>query len=197
MRLFIGIFPEKDSLDYLRDYMRLYSGFKRNLKFAPVDQLHITLKYIGSNVSDNSKELIRKHLYSNQSQVGETDIDFNKLQFGFKYDSFPRILMANVKVNDKLLDAADNYHEIIKSLKLRDTIRVKGKFSSTYHVTLGRLKENASRSSGKSLKQFTEEINNSPKFEPHSFIAKEAYLVESVVKPGKPVTYRKLEKLNL
>ncbi len=194
MRLFIGIFPPKETLDVLRDYLRLYSGHKRNLRPSPVDQMHITLKYIGSNVSEDSYELIRKQIFSTQKATGPVEININALQFGFKYDTFPRVLMANVEATDSLIDASDHFHELIKDLKLKDTIRVKGRFSKTFHVTLARLKENASKSTGKSIKKYTSELND---YETSSFIANEAYLVESIVRPGKPVIYKKRDKINL
>ncbi len=194
MRLFVGIFPPKEVLDTFRDYLRLYSGQKRNLKFAPVDQMHLTLKYIGGNVSEDSYEIIKGQLLSTQKTTGLVDIKINSLKFGFKYDSFPRVLMAQVETTDSLADAADHFHEEIKNLKLKDTIRVKGRFSSTFHITLARLKDSASRSVGKAVQNHTLSLKNYPK---DAFVASEAFLVESIIRTGKPVLYKKLEKIAL
>ncbi|MCA9380635.1 RNA 2',3'-cyclic phosphodiesterase [Candidatus Dojkabacteria bacterium] len=193
MRLFIGIFPPKEVLDDLRDALRRFEKHKRNLKSAPVDQMHITLKYIGSNVSEYSYDVIRKNLMNNQKFLDNPiEVNFQKLQFGFRFDKVPRVLMAQIDNSDSLLDAVNFYHSEIKELKLKDTIRQKGRFSDDFHVTLARLKDTAAKSTAKNIKDFTDKLNG---IEIKPFKKNEAYLVESIIRPGKPVVYKKLERL--
>ena len=193
MRLFIGIFPPKEVLDDLRDALRRFEKHKRNLKSAPIDQMHITLKYIGSNVSESSYGIIRKDLLNNQKFLDNPiEVNFQKLQFGFRFDQIPRILMAQVDNTDSLLDSVDFYHERIKELKLKDTIRLKGRFSEDFHVTLARLKDTVARSVAKNIKEYTDNLKD---VKIKSFSVDEAYLVESIIRPGKPVVYKKLERL--
>lgn len=192
MRLFIGIFPPKEVLDDLRDALRRFEKHKRNLNPAPVDQMHITLKYIGSNVTPHSYEVIKDNLLKNQRFLeNPIEVNFQKLQFGFKFDKVPRVLMAQIENSDSLLDAAAFYHSAIKNLKLKDTIRLKGRFSDDYHVTLSRLKDTATKSTAKQIKEFTENLKD---VELKSFSTNEAFLVESIMRPGKPVIYKKLER---
>jgi 2'-5' RNA ligase len=186
MKLFVGIVPPKETLDELRDALRLYNKHKRSLVTPPIDQFHITLKYIGGNVSEQSYEIIQNALNSRQSEFGPVKVDLSGLQFGFAHDSFPKVLMASVGNNDEIQDVANHYHQIIKDLKLKDTIRIKGKFSTTFHITLARIKPNAPRSTAKQIKRFT----NSLEVEPFSpFTVDTSYLIESIVRPAKPVLY--------
>lgn len=193
MRLFIAALPSKETLDGLRDVLRKYDKFKRNLKVPPVDQLHITLKYIGSKVSENSYEIIREELKRYEHNIGACDVEFDGVKFGFSFDRDPRILMADVVASDGLLNLSNSFHELVKNLKLRDTIRYKGKYSNDFHITLARLKETATRSSGKELKAHTAQS----KFKISGFKIEEVFLIESSFsKSGQPV-YKKLEKIIL
>jgi len=193
MRLFIGLFPPKEILDELRDVIRKYAKHKRNLKFIPVDQLHITLKYIGNNVSEQSFEIIMDELDRlNRNLGGASNIEMNNISFGFPKDTFPKYLLANVKTNSDIKFLGDEFHNFIKVLKLRDTYRRKIRSQNDYHITLARLKKSANKSNAKLIQSDTRNKNLSKLSD---FEATEAYLVQSIVKRGKPVKYQKLKRV--
>lgn len=194
MRVFIGVFPPKEVLDKLRDSLRFFAKQKRNLKPIAIDQMHITLKYIGAKVDPESVDIISNELKRLQGNFGKFIAKPTKLQFGFKYDKFPKILMVDIENNDDILNTANRFHSAVRELGLYDTIRVKGKFSNDFHITLARLKDNATRSSAKIVKSITDQ-HQSLKYD--SFEVKEAFLVESIVTPSGVPVYRKIDSFKL
>jgi 2'-5' RNA ligase len=194
MRVFIGVFPPKEVLDKLRDSLRFFAKQKRNLKPIAIDQMHITLKYIGAKVAPESVDTIASELKRLQGNFGKFKAIPTKLQYGFKYDKFPKVLMVDIENTTDLLSTADRFHYAIKELGLYDTIRVKGKFSNDFHVTLARLKDNATRSSAKIISQIT---NDHKIIKYDSFDVTEAFLMESLVVQGQPPIYRKIDSFKL
>jgi 2'-5' RNA ligase len=195
MRLFFAIFPPKEIRDQMRDALRLYSKQKQNLVNLPVDQMHITLKYIGPKVSRNSFEIIDSYLEDlRNAQFPKPEIKFSKITFGFERETYPKLLIARIEENDKLVDLASIFHSYIRELKLRDTITWKKYSENTFHMTLSRLKASTAKSASKQLKEFTKNVEFE---ELGSFVPDYVYLVESENVEGKPNKYRKLEQIKL
>lgn len=193
MRLFVALFPPKEYLDYLRDVTRKFQKQKRNLKLVPTDQLHVTLKYIGGKVHENSFELIRDELASHAGSYGKVQLELTNLAFGFSFEKFPKILLHHVKTTDSLLEVSNSVHSYIQSLKLRDTIRRKNRYANSFHITLARLKENSTKSTAKLLSSNVKNISL-PK--PPAIEMDEMWLVESIMGKGTP-QYKRLEKISL
>lgn len=193
MRLFLAIIPPKNVLDQLRDVQRNFSKDKRNLKNIPVDQLHVTLKFLGSNVSEASRDLIVDTLRGYEGSLKDAEVTLNSIQFGFPHQTFPKILMANVESTNSLVSLSNDVHEIIKNLKLRDTIRWKDRHSENFHISLSRLKLNATKSTARSLATKAKTMKL-PQFQ--SFIAEEFFLIESSTDKGM-IIYRKIERFKL
>lgn len=193
MRLFVALFPPKEYLDYLREVSRSLNKHKRNLKFTPTDQLHITLKFVGSSVSTQSYEIIRDLLISNVKTFGAVDVEISGVSFGFPKERFPKILIAKIKSTQSLINLSDNVHLMIQDLKLKDTIRRKNRYASNFHVSIARLKDNATKSTASNLKSDVKNINIPL---PPRIKLTEMYLVESNLSPKGPV-YKKLERIEL
>ncbi len=193
MRLFLAIYPPKNVLDQLRDSVREFAKHKRNLKLTPIDQLHLTLKFIGPGVSERSKELISEALKAWEGSLGQVEVSIDKIQFGFPKQDFPTLLIAKAKSTDSLINLNTNVHSIFKELQLRDTINWKEKYDENFHVTLARLKKTATKSSGNEIKEKIKTMEQ-PIFD--SFIGEEMYLVESIIEDNTH-TYKKLEKIKL
>ena len=62
MRLFIALYPTKEYLDYFRDVMRAFAKEKRNLKPIDIEQVHLTLRFVGAKVSGASKNAIANEI---------------------------------------------------------------------------------------------------------------------------------------
>lgn len=196
MRLFLAVFPTKEQLDYLRDMLRRFDKQKRNLIKTPVDQLHITLKFLSSNVSEHSKNLIVDELLRHQGSFTKPVIEIDKLTYGFPKEFFPKILMAKLKPHQELNSLVDEVHAIVKSLKLRDTKRWKGKYPYNHHITLARLKYTATKSTAKLLYSHTLNLPGIVPPKPH--ISEEMYLVKSETEGNTSnPKYTRLEKIRL
>jgi 2'-5' RNA ligase len=194
MKLFIGIFPPKEILDELRDALRIFDKQKRNLKNIPVDQMHITLKFIGSLVSEESKGIIVDEFRSMEGRFGSLDIKLRNLHFGFSRDTFPKILFTAIETTPQLKDLVDQIHQVIKELKLRDTIRWKEHQRTDYHITMARLKRTATKSTAKLIQSKAKNTNKDFNIK---FKATEMYLVESIISQDNSPVYRKIERISL
>lgn len=192
-RLFLGIFPPDDYSDYFARVIKFYDKEKRNLKPLPVNQMHVTLKFIGANVGEHSKDLILETLMKYEGQYSKPKIELNGISFGFSYQKDPRIIMAKVEDNNELDILSDEVHLVVKSLKRKDTIRWKEKKSKDFHVSIARLKESATRSSGKEISKLTKILDLK---EPEPFYPTEMFLMQSIIQPG-IVSYRKLAAIKL
>ncbi|BCX14075.1 MAG: RNA 2',3'-cyclic phosphodiesterase [Candidatus Dojkabacteria bacterium] len=193
MRLFIAVFPPKEYLEYFRNVARLFNKQKRNLKFVPTDQLHITLKFLGNSVSENSYNIIRESLVENSHSFKPVNIELSDISFGFPKERFPKILLSKVKSTESLVGLSDEIHNLTQALKLKDTIRRKNRYANNFHVTLARLKDNAQKSTAKNIKSMTENINLQ---KPEPIEIDEFYIVESIINQ-KGVSYKKLDRFTL
>ncbi len=193
MRLFIGIFPPKEYLDYFRDVMREFAKEKRNLKPINIEQVHLTLRFVGNKVSSGSKNVLAQALLQNAHQYPKPVIHMESLDFGFSYQDDPRILMATITANHELDTLVHTLHKQIRDIKREDTIQWKERNDDNYHMSVARLKEAATRSTGRDIKDILHSITLPL---PVDFTPEEMYLVESQVERSGP-TYRKLEKIEL
>lgn len=193
MRLFLAIFPPKEHLDYFRDTLRHYNKQKRNLIPVPPEQTHLTLRFIGTKVFGESKDLIVTNLKKIESELTAPEIKIEEIRYGFKKQTFPRILMANIEETDSLVNLNNSVHEVIRNLKRKDTIYWREKYSNDFHITIARLKNSATKSTAKEIKSLTLGFKLIP---PKSFIASEMYLMQSIPTNDGNI-YKKLEKFTL
>ncbi len=192
-RLFVGIFPPQEYIAYFRDILRKFDKEKRNLRNVSVDQMHITMKFIGAHVTEASKDLIWEEIQRHKGNYPKPEIKVDRLQFGFHYQTEPHVVMAHIAENQELKDLTNILHGLIRSLRLKDTIRWKEKGSNEFHVSLTRLRPKASKSLGKSVKEISKQIDIAA---PPPFIADHLDFVESKITPTGPV-YRKLGSVEL
>jgi 2'-5' RNA ligase len=158
MRLFLAIYPTKQFLDYFRDVKRGLDKEKRNLRYVDPERLHVTLKFIGSDVTSATKNLISVELQRHAGSYPKPEIAIDDVALGFAYQDDPRVVMANIKANDELDELVGSLHRYIRELKRRDTIRWKERNDASYHVSLARLKPAATRSSGRSVDTLIENL---------------------------------------
>jgi 2'-5' RNA ligase len=194
MRLFIAIFPPKEYTRYFADVYKKFDKQKRNLKPINMEQLHITLKFIGANVSEGSKDLILETLQSFEGQFSKPSISIKKIQFGFDRQTDPKHLLADIEASKDLVQLSDEVHGVVKALKKRDTIRWKDKHFNDFHITIARMKQTATKSTGRQIKNLVPLAQAIPIPEP--FIPEYMELMESVIRETGPV-YRKIGSIKL
>jgi 2'-5' RNA ligase len=193
MRLFIALYPTKEYLDYFRDVMREFAKEKRNLKQLNLEQIHLTLRFVGGKVSPGSKQALAKSLLQHAHQYPKPLIHMESLDFGFKHQDNPRILLASIKANRELDQLIHMLHKQIRDLKRDDTIQWKERIDDNQHISIARLKDAATRSTGRDIKQI---LSNVHLPYPPDFVATEMYLVESKLTRTGPI-YQKLERIEL
>lgn len=192
-RLFVGIFPPEEYFDYFAKVIKSFDKQKRNLRNLPVDQMHVTLKFIGANVGEDSKNLLIDAFKRYEGQFSKPEINISKIQFGFPHQTDPRIIMAKVDNNEELDTLADEVHLVVRSLRRRDTIRWKEKKAKDFHISITRLKEAATRSSGKEISKIAKVLRME---HPEPFKPTEMFLMQSIISPGS-VAYKKLASIKL
>lgn len=195
MRLFLAIYPPKEVLDYIRMVTRELDKEKRNLRYIPIDQIHLTAKFFGARVSVSSKQKIAKEFLRHAGSFPKPVIEISGVQLGFHRQQKPRVVLLNVENDSGLDEFVDFAHRTTRALKLRDTIKWKQKDLHDHHISVARLKDAAiNNSSIRRAKQLVKSIDITP---PEPFEATEAYLVKSTLSSkGKPV-YEKMEKIIL
>lgn len=194
MRLFLAVYPPKEYLDYCRDVVRKFAKEKRNLQAAPIDQIHVTMRYIGPRVSDAHADSLIEEFKQHQGNFGKAELKMKRVQFGFPYQKDPKIVLVDLEDNDSLQSITDSAHGLIKKFKYRDTITWKERKKNDYHMTLARLKPTATRKQGKFVQSIVTEIP-SPELEPVT--VEDMYFVESVIQRGSTPKYRRLERIKL
>lgn len=194
MKLFIALFPSKEVLDNLRDSRRKYTKFKRHFNYIPIDQLHVTLKYLGNKVSEFSYEQIVLELKKHEGNYGPVEVTVKGVQFGFPKQSSPRVLMAKVVGTDEMSKLAEVIHNLIRNLRFRDVINFRRRYGKNYHITLARSTDRTSRNIVKSI------ISDSANYkttELGTFTATEMAIVSSDFSFTKGVTYKVLDIIKL
>lgn len=194
LRLFLGIFPPEDHIAYFREVTRALDKEKRNLSYAPLDQIHLTVNFIGSEVSYNSKDILLNELERLSGRFIKPEIKVSGVQFGFDYQQDPKHVLVTIEQNKDLRDLYNSIHNVIKDLRLIDTIRWKGKNSGNFHFTIGRTKLKKSRSLGRDVKELVDKVNVPL---PEPFIPEYMDLVESKVTPNGGPVYRKIGRIKL
>lgn len=194
MRLFIGIFPPKEILDTLRDISREYSKQKNNLKFLPIDQLHINVKFIGPSVSEQSKNAIIDDFERFKGTFGSFEVKIKDIKYGFRKDTFPKYLVANVEQNPNLENISKILHQGVKDLRFDDTILWRERYVNDFHITLAKLKSTATSSTAKQIKRLTESLNIQ---DIPAFKVEYLFFVESYYIRGKGPFYRKLHSIRI
>ena len=194
MRLFLAIFPPKEYIKYFAEVYRKFDKQKRNLKPTPYDQVHLTLKFIGANVSEPSRDKLIEIFERFNGQYTKPEIKIESIKFGFDRQRDPRYLIANIEENQSLIDLSNEIHGLIKSLKLKDTVRWKEKYTNDFHITLARMKNTATKSSGKEIGKLSEFANEIPY--PLAFTPITFDVMESVMKIDGP-SYRKIASIKI
>ena len=174
-RLFIAIMPDKKTRDYLRDAIRVLTKYSRNLRFVNVEQLHMTLQFLGNNVTDESLEQIISRLKS--IDTNGITIQMAALHFGFKGQTHPSVLFWEVEDNDKLKQLTKEVHTYVQELKLEDIKKQKDHSKLIHHITLARTKRTFSHNE---VKKLMEKFNKDFTQEPPAFSPAEFVIMQSV-----------------
>lgn len=177
-RVFLAIVPPVEVRSLLRDYNRSLKKHARNFRFVSIEQLHITLQFIGNGVSGYSLETLIENITNVTSDKKSFDLTFDTLHFGFPGQNIPHLLFYSVTPSDDLKELVSVVHETNKELKLPDTNKKKDHSKLINHLTIARTKNDSNRSFGREIQQELKNLN----FKPITFKVNEFHLVSSVFK---------------
>ena len=162
--------------DYLRDAIRVLSKANRNLRFVPIDQLHLTLQFIGMMVSTPSLNLISERLKT--LSVPKPHIRLTDMNFGFPGQQNASVLFWDLDHDNNLVQATKDIHNAIQGLELNDIKPTKDQAKLIHHITLARTQRTFSkREVAKLLENFERNFNReAPEFEATEYVIIESML---------------------
>jgi 2'-5' RNA ligase len=177
-RVFLAIIPPAEIRAMLRDYNRSLKKHARNFRFVSIEQVHITLQFIGNGVSGHSLESLVENISNVTHDMNSFELTFDNIHFGFPGQNIPHLLYYSVIPSEDLKELVSIVHETNKELKLPDTNKKKDHSKLINHLTVARTKSDSNRSFGREIQG---EIKNL-KFKPITFKVEEFHLVSSVFK---------------
>lgn len=190
-RLFLAI---KLPLEIRREINSILSNFSkeaRNFAFVEQEQLHLTLKFLGGNISQHSQKLIIESLKPIFASSPKIKIKVDSLMFGFPKQVIPKVLYFNVNRNDELTNLASIINYRVKKLDLDDvSFFIEGK-KLIFHLTVGRIKHSSNRHYKIKIIDLIKNIN----FKPFEFEADMVYLIKSDMKGLHP-KYTDIQSFN-
>jgi 2'-5' RNA ligase len=151
VRSFIAINIPFDTSRAIKQILRAFYKQDRNLVYVPIDQMHITLQFLGDGVSQESLDLIAKKLQPLIRQLPPVVVHTGQLRFGHKSQTIPTVLFLEVEQTEELQNLTKVIHYGMKSLSLPDIRREKDYTRLIYHITLARAKHHVARSFGRQM----------------------------------------------
>jgi 2'-5' RNA ligase len=193
-RLFVALQPPLELRRELSKNNGIFNKEMRNLKFIEQDQLHLTLKFLGDEVSPDSKDRIIELLNDISLQLYAPVVRVLDLRFGFPKQMTPSILFYNIEATKSMQILTELVHEQIMNLDLPDVKREKDYKKLVYHMTIGRLKHNSNRAYGRKIRGI---INEKALRIDKEFIPDTIYLLKSKLERGTDPRYEVLAQFRL
>jgi len=192
MRLFVALFPDEQVRGHLRDIKRQLSKFKRNFKFTPLDQIHLTLKFLGDNVDIETYEMYTESLAKRLSEIKQFTYSLERVRFGFPGQIMPKVVFSKVNDSFEISNLSDISTEVAKQFNSHEIITKKEQKKLLHHFTIARVKTGISKAFGRNFNDILQNIEY-PTIES---LASEVIIIESVVTSAGPV-YKPLSKIPL
>ena len=192
-RLFIAFEIPEEVKRQLNSNTKIFLHEARNIRFVSMEQMHLTIKFLGRNVSDYSINKIVDVLKEIAGKTYPITLSVKELRFGFPHQTIPQILFYNIESTPELNALYKEIGIKIKRLDLGDVIPTAYMKKDIYHVTLGRLKHQQNRSFGRQIRSIVKE---SP-IDPIDFTVSEFSIIKSDIEGGKGPKYAYIHKFQL
>lgn len=161
-RAFIAIIPPLEGRVALRDVNRKLKKFSRNFRFVAVDQLHLTLQFLGNSVSGYSIAQIEETLRPLIQNHNPFEVELGKLNFGFPGQNIASLLYYDLKEDLQLKAFVKEVHSNLQGLDIVDIKRKKDHAKLINHLTVARTKSDMSRSFTREVNDFLSTMPSSP-----------------------------------
>ncbi|MFQ5492806.1 MAG: RNA 2',3'-cyclic phosphodiesterase [Candidatus Dojkabacteria bacterium] len=175
-RVFLAFRFPKNVRDFLRDNIRHLSKRDRKLRFVNIDQLHLTLQFLGDNVSTESLVAVSEVLKRLASTLASPEIKITNSSFGFPGQTVPRVVFWDVEHTKSLVDFTKTVHDSVRDLDLPDVKRQKDHSKLIHHITIARVKNSISRGEARRLRTIIGDFNQAL---PEPFKPKSLDIIES------------------
>ncbi len=182
-RLFLCILPDKPIRDYARDVQRTISRYSYKLELINLEQIHLTLKFLGNNVTDSSRDLLIETLDENAKYLPRVEFETDKVDFGFFTQNKPNVVYISLKESPSLEKIVNGLQLIVKSLDRDDMIKKKDFAKFLSHITVARVKTDISKSTIHDINQKIVEFPTRNE----KMVVKRIALIESVLTKKGPV----------
>jgi 2'-5' RNA ligase len=189
MRLFLAIFPPKEILDSFKQIQMDLKKFDKFLRLTKLTQTHITLRFLGNDVSQKSLEEFLPYIKRHISDLRPFNARIKEIRFGFPGRRIPRILYVSVAKNENLDRFMSNINSTIEKLMLIDIVI--DKRPPHYHFTIARSRSNLTRDASGRIRRSLEKVKLW-----EGFRVKEIVLIKSTLSKEGP-EYEDVERFKL
>lgn len=182
MRLFIALIPKQETLSQIRDVVRGLGQAKRNFNYIAIDQLHMSLKFVGGNISEDSLKVLNPVMKERFKGVNLPEVTLTDLSYGTEGQKAPKVMFFSVEPNAELDQLTQQIHELVVELGLEDVVAKKDRKRHIHHVTVARVKRSISNSLVRNTRNEIEQAS----IKDIKFIPAKLALVQSVLTPQGP-----------
>jgi 2'-5' RNA ligase len=175
--------PSKEIRDEARNVQRALAKFSYKLNFTNLEQIHLTIKFLGNKVSTASAETVFSGLGSHSSLLVSPEIIAEGVRFGLKGQSNPNIVQIDIAQSPELKEIIDTVQDIVRNCGLDDVIRRKDMSRLLGHMTIARVRKDISKSHIKQIRAVLE----GHKFQQKSFVPEHLYIIESILTRRGPI----------
>jgi len=166
-----------------RQLVRKLSGEARNFRFINLEQLHVSLQFLGSTVSTESLNIIIDNLSSILPEMKSFEVTLSDITFGYPGQRNPDTIFWNLKATETLMQLTKKIHTSIKKLGLEDVNRLKDRSRNFQRIKIAKTKHSTSKSFGKKINTKIDNIQ----IEPIIFKVNEISIEKSTVTKATPV----------
>lgn len=140
MRAFLGIFPSREIVDDFRLFKQQLKKQKQNLRFVPAPDMHLTVKFLGTSVSQASAEFVKDVIGNILKTKNPFDITIRTIRFGLPQDTKSRLLIAEIEESKELENLVERIDEELARKGLKDIYPRRRRFIP--HITLAKIHGN-------------------------------------------------------
>lgn len=191
-RYFIAFSLPLELKRQLNSISRIFEKEGRNFRFVDMEQMHMTIKYLGENISDFSLNKIIEILNVISNNYKTLDLTVSSLKFGFAHQPIPNLLFFNVDSTSEINTMYKDISSKLKKLDLSDIESSTYMKKDIYHITVARLKHQDNRAYARKIRTIIYNYN----FSPIPFRVNEFFIIKSELNNKSP-KYTYLKKFNL
>jgi 2'-5' RNA ligase len=172
---------------------RIFTKESRNIRFVEPEQMHMTIKYLGNNISNNTIAKVVEVLHEISLNTFPVHIEIESLRIGFPHQLIPKLIFYNIEPTLELDRIYIETNRRLRKLDIPELLLNTSLKKDVYHISIGRLKHQLNRAFIRKLR----EIVNNFEFDPLEFELNEFLLIRSDPISSQGVKYTILQRFKL